>query len=154
TTVQPAAVDAVLRACLERDPEQRWQSVRDVRRALELPMVAGVSARSPWRERAGWIAGAGALLVALLYVAFAKAPGEVTGARVQLAVNPPERTGFVGTANVTVQVPLFAISPNGRWLVLSAAAPGAKSILWLRSIADGSTSMLSGTEDAQYPFWS
>src|SRR5262249_27721079 len=42
TDVQPAAIDAVVRTCLERDPEQRWQSARDVRRALELPIATAV----------------------------------------------------------------------------------------------------------------
>src|ERR1700737_3296733 len=34
--VAPAALDRVLKQCLEKDPENRWQSARDLRSALEL----------------------------------------------------------------------------------------------------------------------
>src|SRR6266849_10723121 len=32
----PAALDRVVRTCLAKDPEERWQSARDLKRALEL----------------------------------------------------------------------------------------------------------------------
>src|ERR1700682_6359926 len=35
--VEPAALENVLAGCLEKDPDDRWQSARDVRRALVLP---------------------------------------------------------------------------------------------------------------------
>src|SRR5712692_3168076 len=39
TPVEPAALEKMLATCLEKDPEDRWQSARDVRRALELVQV-------------------------------------------------------------------------------------------------------------------
>jgi Tol biopolymer transport system component/predicted Ser/Thr protein kinase len=148
-----SSLDTVVSACLAKDPDERWQSARDVRRALELPAPPPVDVRGPWRERAGWIAAA-VVLVALLYAAFAKPPSAATGQRAQLSVNAPERATFAGAANVTVAVPLFALSPDGRSLVFSAATPGAKSMLWVRSIEDGSTIVLPGTDDGESPFWS
>ena len=35
---QPTALASVLRTCLEKDPDERWQSARDLRRALALPI--------------------------------------------------------------------------------------------------------------------
>src|SRR5579863_5150512 len=32
--VAPAALDRVLRRCLEKDPDERWQSARDLRAAI------------------------------------------------------------------------------------------------------------------------
>ena len=60
--VAPAAVDRVLQRCLAKDPDDRWQTVRDLK--AELEWIAGGTAAvatSPltanrWRERAGWIA--------------------------------------------------------------------------------------------------
>jgi serine/threonine protein kinase len=55
--LQPAALDRVVRSCLAADPEERWQSAREVKLALELaspditqpPNVAAVRQRSPRR---------------------------------------------------------------------------------------------------------
>src|SRR6516165_1894030 len=35
--VNPTAVEVVIQRCLEKDPDDRWQSVRDIRRILTLP---------------------------------------------------------------------------------------------------------------------
>src|SRR5262249_32077848 len=34
--VQPPALEGIIRTCLEKDPEDRWQSARDVKAALAL----------------------------------------------------------------------------------------------------------------------
>ena len=47
----------------------------------------------------------------------------------------------------------LALSPDGRQIVFVASGDGA-SRLWLRSLADGSTRVLAGTENARTPFWS
>src|SRR6266852_283242 len=39
TPVEPAALEGVLGTCLEKDPEDRWQSARDIKRALALPAM-------------------------------------------------------------------------------------------------------------------
>jgi serine/threonine protein kinase len=36
TDVAPPALDRVLKRCLEKDPDNRWQSARDLKSALEL----------------------------------------------------------------------------------------------------------------------
>src|SRR5713101_3014695 len=40
TPVEPAALEGVLGTCLAKDPEDRWQSARDIKRALALPAPA------------------------------------------------------------------------------------------------------------------
>jgi serine/threonine protein kinase len=60
--VAPAAVDRVLQRCLAKDPDDRWQTVRDLKAELEWlasgtsAITAGRSKATLWRERAGWIA--------------------------------------------------------------------------------------------------
>src|SRR6266849_4747780 len=39
TPVEPTALEGVLGTCLEKDPEDRWQSARDMKRALALPAM-------------------------------------------------------------------------------------------------------------------
>src|SRR6266852_4071676 len=50
TPVEPAALENVMRGCLEKDPDDRWQSARDIKRALATPAP---SAPAP-PVRAGW----------------------------------------------------------------------------------------------------
>lgn len=45
--VAPPALDRVLKRCLEKDPENRWQSARDLRAALELVAQASGSMLAP-----------------------------------------------------------------------------------------------------------
>src|SRR5207302_1135172 len=57
----PPALDRVLRMCIAKDPDDRWQSASDVRRALQLVDLSAESAEAappPKRFRWGWIAAA------------------------------------------------------------------------------------------------
>ena len=57
----PPALDRVLRMCIAKDPDDRWQSASDVRRALQLVDLSAGSAEPvplPKRFRWGWIAAA------------------------------------------------------------------------------------------------
>src|SRR5712691_5663271 len=45
--VAPPALDRVLKRCLEKDPENRWQSARDLKAALELVTQAVAPAAVP-----------------------------------------------------------------------------------------------------------
>src|SRR5262249_54800990 len=60
--VAPCALDRTLRRCLEKDPENRWQSARDLKAELEWIATGDFGAPRPVPRRAllPWIAGAGA----------------------------------------------------------------------------------------------
>jgi eukaryotic-like serine/threonine-protein kinase len=147
TTVAPRLED-ILRTCLEKDPDERWQSARELKHALRW---AGVleperSTAAALRSRfgmAGWIA-AGVLACALAAVSF-----------VHLRESPlPEQTlraNIAAPEGSTVHS--FAISPDGRYLVFAAAVSG-KEQLWLRAIIAPQAQPMPFTEDAVYPFWS
>ena len=88
STVQPmtpAALDRVVKVCLAKDPEDRWQSAHDVAGQLKWigeGSAAGIAApavaRRRSRERVAWTAaailGAAAVLATLGYVRRAPAP--------------------------------------------------------------------------------
>jgi serine/threonine protein kinase/Tol biopolymer transport system component len=59
--IAPPALDRVLKRCLEKDPENRWQNVRDLKAELEWIAQAPSDVSIPpsytgWRQRLPWIA--------------------------------------------------------------------------------------------------
>ncbi len=158
------ALERVVMHCLEKSPEQRFQSARDVVFALEalsglssnrtmtaaLPLTAG---RPKNRERLAWIVAGVCLLGLLAAVPFAiaylrRAP--VDERVLRLSLMPPEK------ANLTVGVPAMALSPDGHRLAFVASSEG-QNLLWVRSLDSLSAQALPGTEgasSASTPFWS
>ncbi len=149
-------LEKIVRHCLEKKPERRFQSARDLGFALEAlssPGSAGVppaDAREPralpgWRDRLAWLAAA-ALLLGMLGFAWAYFTRQATtnDARVmKFSITPPENASFDN----------IALSPDGRWLAFTAAT-GGKVQLWVRALDATEAKVLPGTEGARLPFWS
>jgi Tol biopolymer transport system component len=149
----PPALDHVVRKCLEKDPDDRWQSARDVAGQLQwiseagsrAGVAPGVTFRRRTRERLLWAAalllvGAGAFLTAMWLRPDPPPPPQPASFTVQA----PE-----GTWLTQVQP-----SPDGRRLLLQAVDERGEPSLWVRSIATGRVTELEGTADAYNPFWS
>src|SRR5579864_6550509 len=155
----PQALDSVVRTCLEKDPEERWQSVRDLRTNLKWiakddgSVTSSAVKPNQWRERAAWMLALSCLCVVAFFVA-SQNRAQSTGEPVRFSVYPPEKTVFSGPPNITVGVPQFALSPDGRAMVFVANSPGADPMLWLRSVDQATARQMPGTERAQLPFWS
>jgi Tol biopolymer transport system component/predicted Ser/Thr protein kinase len=154
--VAPASLDRVLHRCLTKDPDDRWQSARDLKAALAWT-AESEPAETPkpraWRGRAGWMAAAilaAAMLILVPWLARTSSTGEL----VRFPIYPPEGTAFTGALNATVHVPQFAVSPDGKTVAFAAAAGGGKPILWLRRLDQVTAHSLAGTEGATHPFWS
>jgi serine/threonine protein kinase/Tol biopolymer transport system component len=155
----PPALDRGVKKCLAKDPDERWQSTSDLKTNLEW-IVEGESLvksstvkHNPWRERAGWML-ASTFLSALAFFAAGHYRAPSTGDPARFSVDPPEKAVFSGAVNLTVPVPQFALSPNGRTIVFVAKAAGAEPMLWMRRIEQVTAHALSGTESAALPFWS
>jgi eukaryotic-like serine/threonine-protein kinase len=151
----------LLQLCLKKDPDERWQSARDLRNEVQWIAETGVAATSGggrlaggWNNRLGWIAAA-VLAAVLLFGALFDRSGRDAGNVVRLTINPPEKSLIVSdTLGNTVPVQQFAISPDGRTIALVAAVQEGQTTLWLRSLGNLLLRPLSGTEFASYPFWS
>ncbi len=152
----PAALDRVVRTCLAKDPEERWQSAADLKR--ELRWIAGGSATglpAPAMPGAASVrrSGRAAWIVAGLAVAAAIAAGvgllRARGARpepVHAFLDPPPKTGWQLTGDEAAPL---VVSPNG-----SSVAFGGGGKLWVRSLRTGEVTPLAGTEGGTFPFWS
>jgi Tol biopolymer transport system component len=150
--LESAPLESIVRTCMEPAPEDRWQAASDVLRALTLPAAAAPKRSRKWP----WTAAAAVLVVIggawLIKAWLARAP--VAGESVTFAIYPPPKTTFSNSLNVTANVPQFALAPDGRTIVFCAAAEGQSPSLWRRPMNDIAAQRLSGTEDAQDPFWS
>ena len=151
----PRALERVVRKCLEKKPDDRWQSARDLKPTLEMidldapaPSSASASVPIPVREssRRRWlwpvVAGvSGVILAAGAGVLWLKPSA------------PTRATRFEVTLPEGVQFSQYvSISPDGHKLVFNAT--GDKSGLWIRDLDTLQWRQLVGTEGSSSPFWS
>jgi len=148
----PPAFERVVRTCLAKDPEDRWQTAHDVMLELRWIAQAGSQAGAPApvvarrrnRERIAWsafaLAAAAAVLLGVGYLRRAPAPRQVF----RSSIAPPPNLGFVYSA----------LSPDGSRIVFRGNSPDGKSQLWIQSLTELSARPLAGTEEASFPFWS
>jgi eukaryotic-like serine/threonine-protein kinase len=145
--VTPAALETVILRCLEKDPEDRWQSARDVVLALRDVQQEQPRENLPrWRLRSGMLAALAALAGLLLGVGGAVAFRPKTKPQpYHLSVVPPEGVQF----NL-----MLALSPDGRSIAYRGSDSNGTSRLYLRRLDAGASEAMAGTEGASYPFWS
>jgi Tol biopolymer transport system component len=147
--VSPPGLDHVIQKCLEKDPDDRWQSAHDV--AGELRWIAqagsqsGQAVASPGRRRVRR-PGVAALLGGLA--------GAVLGAAAVLGLRtttpPAERPPLrfvVEMGDMSDSRP--RLSPDGRRL-----AYRREDALWVRDLARLEPVRVAGTEGGEVPFWS
>ena len=153
----PKALEHIVRHCLEKTPEQRFQSARDLAFDLEellsstsstTELQRALPERLQRRERFAWIVAGTCLLtlVAVLFFArtYLRRPN-VDLRAIRFTVNPPEKGTFGGS---------LTLSPDGHWLTFVASMADGKPSLWLRALDSLKSQSLHGTEGAIYPFWS
>jgi Tol biopolymer transport system component len=164
TALQPAvspALDHVVKRCMTKNPEERWQAAGDV--ALELKWIAESGARAqpaagpaavaarrgPW-DRAGWAAAAVLALVAIAAAWLGR------GAWSGRSAGQGSRARALYFSNA-VPSPAndLALSPDGRMLAMVAYSNQSnRYVIWTQEIGSRTATALAGTEDASHPFWS
>ena len=150
----PAALDHVVKTCLEKNPEERFQTAHDVKVQLKWIAAGGsqVGVTSPAQKfsRLGWlVAGAAvlALVLVLAYFTFGPRPGPV----VRSIIESPPGTSFVTMAPSSGPP---TISPDGTQLAFTARDDKGKTLLYVRPLSSLTAQPLDGTDEASYPFWS
>ncbi len=155
----PPALDRVVKTCLAKDPDDRWQTAHDVMLPLkwiaeggsQAGVPAPLVARRRSRERLAWGVAAvlAAATIALAAVHFAR-PRPLLRA-VRSSILPPEKTTyhFISDAGGPP-----AVSPDGLQIAFTARDSTGKASLWVRSLDSPAARALAGTDGAMYPFWS
>jgi eukaryotic-like serine/threonine-protein kinase len=148
-------LDALVRACLAKDPEERIQTAHDIKLQLgwlgQPASQSGVAApvalppRSRGREPIAWgvaaLAGVAAGVLAWL------GPLKPAPERPQIRFEIP-----LPAEVVDVDMPI--ISPDGRTLAYTAQDSTARQRIWIRPLNSLAANPLPGTENANRPFWS
>jgi serine/threonine protein kinase/Tol biopolymer transport system component len=154
SAVQPLAspaLDHVIQRALAKDPNDRWQTARDVIQELKwstesaaLPSRAG-STTAParnTREALAWLI-AGALVVIL-----------IVGAIWWRNSKPSVETMYF-PAPLPFSARDMAVAPNGHTIaVVGYQEPARKNVVWIYELGSHGARSLAGTEGASYPFWS
>jgi Tol biopolymer transport system component len=155
----PRALERMVRKCLEKKPDDRWHSARDLKPMLEMidldapqPSSASTSVPIPVQTLAPepkpklwlWPAIAAALVVIGSVGAWALWPKPAAPTRAsRFEITLPENVDF----NT-----YLSVSPDGRKVVFTAS--GTQSGIWIRDLDTLQWRRLTGTEGAQSPFWS
>jgi Tol biopolymer transport system component len=149
--LSPPALDSIVEQCLSKDPDDRWQSARDVERTLQWvrsgtapgSTVASVSARS----RGPWVIALAALLTALSAVGWTLATRQ--------APRVPHRRVFSIALPRQIQIAgASAISPDGSHFAFVGLGADGPPSLYVMSLGDGMLQKLADTQYASLPFWS
>jgi serine/threonine-protein kinase len=158
----PPALSRLVRKCLAKDPDARWQTARDVASELEwiretlaqAPSSPGATTASGPRRRreALWIAAALAMTaVAAGLTWILLRPG---AARQQPPMRVSAELGIDGSFIPVGGGNGAALSADGSLLVFTAQPIGGRPQLYVRRIEQLQAIALSGTEDAGSPFLS
>src|SRR6266852_8254662 len=156
----PPAVDRVVKKCLRKDPDERWQSARDVTDELKWIVEGGSQVTLAPTAPAKGIRALGRRAL-LLSVGILLLIAVLTGLAVwNLKILPPQPVSrLVVTLPPGQQLagldsgPAVALSPDGTHLAYVATQVGAQQI-YLRAMDSLEAKAIPGTERAVNPFFS
>jgi len=147
----PPALERVVRLCLAKEPDDRWQNARDVMHELQWIATAPAqadAAPAARRGRLAWFVAAALGVLALAATAAwwaERAPRPAHS--VHLAVARPVDRPFDYFDSAVV-------SPDGLQIAFVGYGVDLTQRLWVRPLDSDSPRLLDGTEGAQQPFWS
>ena len=150
----PPGLDRVVKRCLAKDPDARWQNAGDLAAELQwigeqaedrsVPAVRHRDSRPAWAIGAVLAAGAAAAAAWMLK----PAPPEPATASAHLTIDMPP-----GAVLENFSRPVLALSPDGRQLVYAATLNGTP-YLFLREIDRLESKALTETDLSPHPFFS
>jgi serine/threonine-protein kinase len=159
TPMTPPALDRVVKKCLRKDRDDRWQSARDAAEELKwiaeggsqagMSTIAVAPARKNWRKMLLWgAAGLAVCAVVGLAVWNLKPAGIKPVTRFTMSLPPGQRIDLAGTGRA------IAISPDGTRLVYAAGPSNLARQLYIRAMDSLDATPIPGTDGAADPFFS
>lgn len=158
--VQPLWLDRILRRCLQKDPEDRYQSMRDV--LLDLreranAVEAGQGERRRLGGNAPWAAAGVCALLAVLACVWAWRSGAAQEAPLRhFPLDLGEGLAIAdSTASPTPRAGAMAVlAPNGSRVAFVAHRENQANQLYTRRLDEGGVVGLAQTQNAAGPFFS
>jgi eukaryotic-like serine/threonine-protein kinase len=150
--LSPPAVDHIVSRALAKDPDDRWQTARDVYLELRSRGVAPPALQASKPSPTGWLIAAFGLLAVVagsLVSSWVRSP-TLSAPVIRAMVPPPDRMLFQLTGDYAGPP---VIAPDGTSVVFAAIDATGRRQLWLRRLESLSAEPLPGTEGATFPFW-
>ena len=149
----PPGLVRLVKKCLEKDPDRRWQSARDLADELRWIAQSGsqagvptpVSSRRKLRFRLAWAVAAVALASTLLLAVLHFSRTEPVRKTSRLTITSEQNFQNVEWPR---------ISPDGQLLAFLARDSLNIPSIWIRPMNSLDAYHLAGTENAWRPFWS
>ena len=132
----PRDLQKIIRRCLAKDPEQRYQSMKDL--ALDLREVSFGDA--PVRRRSRWMWAAAAMVIIAIAAGIAYWKLAPPPAGDQTLMTRMTNSGKIASA---------AISPDGKYLV-HAVREGDQQALWVKQVATGTLTRIAEPQPRYY----
>ena len=173
-------LDRLVKTCLAKDPDDRWQTAHDVKLQLQSIGEVGSQLLSNSRASGALVPGSPESIEVAKVVADAAAKAQsrrnrdrtllilgtalitaiVAGALGYLARSPKPETKL--NASITFPPNLgvepynvsFSFAPDGEKFAFSGVGDDGRSNLYLRRLDAEAPQLFAGTEGAAYPFWS
>ncbi len=155
----PPALDRIIRTCLAKDPDDRFQNAHDVMLQLEWIRDAGsqagvpvpVATRRKSREKLAW--GVAAISAVIALAAVAMLLRDTTPEPQVLRAEIAPATNSVFSLSPSSPGPVV-VSPDGRNLAWAAVGIDGNTTLWVRTLDETASREIEGSEGTSYPFWS
>jgi Tol biopolymer transport system component/tRNA A-37 threonylcarbamoyl transferase component Bud32 len=157
--MSPPSLDRVVRTCLAKDPDDRWQTARDVGlqlqgirddRSASQPAVLPAPGRRRRTALLPWLLAAASLVLAVFGWTHRPPPGRDLPVLRTYLPPPPNANFHTLGANVGG----VALSPDGRRLAFGAHEADGMHRLWVRDLDLLEPYAVVGADEAIFPFWS
>jgi Tol biopolymer transport system component len=149
----------VVKKCLAKDPDERWQSASDLATELKWMMEGGSQSGAALPQgrqqkrvnRVPWIVAAVALVAAVIMAAVHFRGSSQPARAVRSLVTVEEGTYPILTGDFAGPM---VVSPDGTAIAFTAAREQGAVLVWVRPLNSLHARSLAGTEGATFPFWS
>jgi Tol biopolymer transport system component/predicted Ser/Thr protein kinase len=138
------ALDRIIRRCLAKDPDERWQSAADIAHALDLVETAPAAAEPPQRKGLAWWWPAAAFVAGALIV--------FGLTRLQHPPEAPQWTFHPVTYSGEAFQP--SLSPDGKQVVYTWLGEHSKNGLYVQLVTGGNPVLLPVAQVRGRPAWS
>jgi serine/threonine protein kinase len=155
----PPALERVIKQCLAKDPDERWQSAGDIARELKWIAEGGSQASAPAQiiphhrklPYLPWATAAFGVAIAIVFGALLANRTPKPQPLVRSLILPEENTTPLITQDNAGPV---VLAPDGSALAYVATDAHGQILLWVRKLNELHARPIPGTDGANFPFWS